>query len=89
MIAQWKRLGATEITGEWQGMRTTIYWSVTEHKWKATVDAAPGHVLCVNSQPSAQMRGAWTSHHAAMEAADAAMQRVIRRRMEEVQSARA
>ena len=76
MIVNWKRLSALEYVSQWQGMHLRVYWM--DNSWRAEVSALGDAVLACNGQPAARVRGAWATHHAAIDAVDMAMNKVIR-----------
>jgi len=77
MIVNWKRLSAPEYTSQWQGMHLRVYW--VDNAWRAEVSALGDGVLACNGLPAVRVQGAWASHHAAIDAVDVAMNKVIRR----------
>jgi hypothetical protein len=89
MITKWKRVSALEFVADWQGMRTVIGWSQSNHSWCIQVQATPGYVLSVTGKEALSVKGHWRSHQAAMDAVDSAMQRVVRGKMRSLVGAHA
>ncbi len=90
MIVRWRKLDALTWESEaWQGMVATVYYNQPGKDWRARLRAAdPGFELSATGSSETDVRGAWSSHRAAIDAVDAAMERVVKTAMTKPVTAR-
>ena len=85
MIVHWTERRQGEYVANWQGLNLVIARS--KGKWRVATLAPLGCVLAATGRPYMVDARAWNTPRAAMHAVDAAMERVIAKRLAERTSA--
>lgn len=78
MIVNWKSDGPERFVTEWRGMAFSLLRLPTG-QWGMTVVAQGGAMLECNGLPGAIIKQRWATDRQAMQAVDAAMERVVAR----------